>query len=449
MINFRACHALGIFLLLLSAPAALGAPPRPGDYLIASRAHGSILAVDPVTGIVRHTVSGPDLLDPMDPQPLIGEGPELGPAYRISIDALAGGSILARTCLNPASNGWGMHSVDPSSGDRSLIPGTDQPLWDECGDVMFDSASSAFASASGDFETSPVDHGRVLHIHLITNTQTLVSGDNRGDGLGMISPRAIARLDESTLLVLESNIPTGLGAGLFKVDIATGDRALLSWLTRGTSQRDMIIDNTSTENLTIGDDEGGAGPQINRQPRSVCVTPEGRILVGGASSFGSFFAGCILEVDPISGNRTLLVGDAIDQTTAAHLIVAPSNDPAFGRFQSPAGLINTPNGTIAFTELFDDSRLLEYSPEDNALHIRAELAQQLSTSDNLFSGLTIYWPDFNPGDLAPPFGVFDFDDIIAFLVAFNDQNPIADSALPHDVFDFDDVLAFLVAFGGG
>lgn len=52
-------------------------------------------------------------------------------------------------------------------------------------------------------------------------------------------------------------------------------------------------------------------------------------------------------------------------------------------------------------------------------------------------------------DLAPPFGVLDFDDILAFLTAFSSMDAAADFAPPQGVFDFDDILAFLVSFGDG
>jgi len=55
----------------------------------------------------------------------------------------------------------------------------------------------------------------------------------------------------------------------------------------------------------------------------------------------------------------------------------------------------------------------------------------------------------NDADLAEPFGVLDFDDVLTFLVAFGGMQPAADLAEPAGVFDFDDVLVFLVAFGGG
>lgn len=52
-------------------------------------------------------------------------------------------------------------------------------------------------------------------------------------------------------------------------------------------------------------------------------------------------------------------------------------------------------------------------------------------------------------DLAPPYGVLDFSDILAFLSAFGAMDPAADLAAPPGVWDFSDVLAFLNAYGAG
>ncbi len=54
-----------------------------------------------------------------------------------------------------------------------------------------------------------------------------------------------------------------------------------------------------------------------------------------------------------------------------------------------------------------------------------------------------------PADLAEPYGVLNFDDVLAFLVAFGAMDPAADLAPSFGDFNFDDVLAFLTAFGAG
>ncbi|MFI4896684.1 MAG: GC-type dockerin domain-anchored protein [Phycisphaerales bacterium JB059] len=55
----------------------------------------------------------------------------------------------------------------------------------------------------------------------------------------------------------------------------------------------------------------------------------------------------------------------------------------------------------------------------------------------------------NGADLASPYGVLDFTDIVAFLGAFGAMDPLADLAAPDGVFDFTDVVAFLGAYGAG
>ncbi len=54
-----------------------------------------------------------------------------------------------------------------------------------------------------------------------------------------------------------------------------------------------------------------------------------------------------------------------------------------------------------------------------------------------------------PADLAEPFCVLDFSDVLAYLTAFGAMDPAADLAEPVGVFNFSDVLAFLTAFGAG
>jgi len=55
----------------------------------------------------------------------------------------------------------------------------------------------------------------------------------------------------------------------------------------------------------------------------------------------------------------------------------------------------------------------------------------------------------NEADLAVPFDVLDFNDVLAYLTAFGAMEAQADLADPAGVFDFNDVLAFLTAFGAG
>jgi hypothetical protein len=52
-------------------------------------------------------------------------------------------------------------------------------------------------------------------------------------------------------------------------------------------------------------------------------------------------------------------------------------------------------------------------------------------------------------DLAEPFGLLDLADITAFIVAFQNSDPIADLAEPYGLFDLADITAFAIAFAAG
>ncbi len=50
-------------------------------------------------------------------------------------------------------------------------------------------------------------------------------------------------------------------------------------------------------------------------------------------------------------------------------------------------------------------------------------------------------------DLAEPFGELNFDDVVAFLLAFGNMEGVADLAMPFGQWDFSDVIAFLTEYG--
>ncbi len=55
----------------------------------------------------------------------------------------------------------------------------------------------------------------------------------------------------------------------------------------------------------------------------------------------------------------------------------------------------------------------------------------------------------NAADLAEPFDVLDFSDVVAFLTAFGAMAPEADLGAPFGQWDFTDIVLFLEAFGMG
>jgi len=93
---------------------------------------------------------------------------------------------------------------------------------------------------------------------------------------------------------------------------------------------------------------------------------------------------------------------------------------------------------------FNSNDVRKFAPDGTPLGVFASGAGL-----NLASGMAFVPPAPCPADLAEPFGVLDFSDVVAFLTAFGSMDPAADLAPPVGVFDFSDVVAFLGSFGAG
>ncbi len=107
----------------------------------------------------------------------------------------------------------------------------------------------------------------------------------------------------------------------------------------------------------------------------------------------------------------------------------------------------------------DDAEIAAYSPNDLAFNPDGDVIAFVTlrqTSDGAALGDAFIVIHVEPGstpcsaaDLAEPFGQLNFDDVIAFLVAFGNMDAAADLAEPFGQWNFDDVIAFLVVFGAG
>ncbi|MFI4897470.1 MAG: GC-type dockerin domain-anchored protein [Phycisphaerales bacterium JB059] len=87
--------------------------------------------------------------------------------------------------------------------------------------------------------------------------------------------------------------------------------------------------------------------------------------------------------------------------------------------------------------------------EGNAMHIGGSFSSVEGVSSNRVISVLGTSGGCNAADLAEPFGVLDFSDVVAFLGAFDGMQSEADLAEPFGTFDFSDVVAFLGAFAGG
>ncbi len=89
------------------------------------------------------------------------------------------------------------------------------------------------------------------------------------------------------------------------------------------------------------------------------------------------------------------------------------------------------------------------TPATYLIHVAGDATNNIQAYQLTVSVLALPMMGCNEADLAEPFDVLDFSDVVAFLSAFGAMNADADLAAPFGTFDFSDVVAFLGAFGAG
>ena len=156
----------------------------------------------------------------------------------------------------------------------------------------------------------------------------------------------------------------------------------------------------------------------------------------------------------------------LDLNTLPALVTITS--PAFSL--SPQPQIANIGDDVTFTAQFDDPTAQLFWEKDGQLLVQGLGSPTLTLTnvsesdagvyvcrantpcgifDSDPAALTISSAGCSPADLAEPFDILDFSDVLAFLTAFANQDPAADLSAPLGTFDFSDVLAFITDFSAG
>lgn len=95
------------------------------------------------------------------------------PAGHLSLDAMPGGGrLIARPSSN---NAWSVFLIDPANGNRTLVPGTDGPLWSTKGD-MLDLDEDTVLAIVDDFTANALSNGKTLRYKFSTGDTTVITG---------------------------------------------------------------------------------------------------------------------------------------------------------------------------------------------------------------------------------------------------------------------------------
>ena len=184
----------------------------------------------------------------------------------------------------------------------------------------------------------------------------------------------------------------------------------------------------------------------------VCRDPDSAIASTEALLMSTSGAGIPLFTQAYGGDRDE-AGDAVDLSTDGFVVGAHTDSFAFGGEDFYVLKTDAAGKTGCERDRIVDFQPLQ--PEIVQLQLRPEPRQENVTWqwDELHPNHPVEFVcDPNPcptcaAEFAPPFGVSDFSDVVAFLGLFAAMDPCADLAAPAGVWDFSDVVAFLSTFG--
>lgn len=350
--------------------------PHHLDLIVASRFYGSLIAVDRSTGMIRSIVTGTDVRDLS--LPVRGSGTALNGAQSGDIGISRDGRIFWK--LAPTTSTYGTYQVDPVSGNRSGLFGSGAAAHDSTGTPIVWNAKTLLLAADG-FNAGSSGNARVLRYGLPAGPTTILSGDLVGDGPRTFRARYMAAADATTVFVAETGTLGGVtnNPGIFRIDLQSGARTFISRLGKDTLNRKTVtggVLSAGTTPLTRG-----TGPVINGQVRSLLFR-QGKLYIGASSQKPDLsFVYCIIEVNPATGNRTLVVGTAlVDDGTGTNFVSQAASNAGAPPFDSPSGMLELPDSSIAFTSLFSYNTILRLMPETRELTMLADLGPQIATA---------------------------------------------------------------------
>lgn len=407
---------LGAGLILLSTSLCSPAhaeQPHHLDLLVASRAYGTLFAVDPATGLIRSNVTGPDLRIPA--KTVRGTGTLLANALSGDLGTSRDGRIFWKLSL--ASGNTATYQIAAATGNRTGLFGSGSAINDSNGQPLMLNAQTLLIGADG-FTQSYSQNSRVLRYPLPSGPVTNFSGDLVGDGVQLFRGRTLTFGDDHSLYVAEiGTLGTVTSGGVYKIDLSTGYRTLISRTGSLPLYRYYVTNGVQSPITDIWD--RGAGPVTNGQVRSI-VFRAGTLYIGVSSKVNNAFYSAILSIDIATGNREIIAGTALadDGLGSTLITVAPSN-PGAPAFDSASGLTLLADGTIAFSSLFTYNTICRLNPDTREVTLIADLGPQV-TADVRGSMLLTSLTQFTncPGDLNLD-GFVDDADFVLFVQSYN------------------------------
>ena len=240
-----------------------------GDIVVSDPRGGGLIKVDKNTG-ARTLISGFSFVSGTTR----GSGPSMGYPFAVRVEA--SGDILVSGSAGAFNAD--ILRIDPVTGNRTLLTGAGRGT----GPVPVGTAAMGLENGV----TYLADEtGQVVSVDAANGNRTLISGPTRGSGPSLVAPMSITSDSPDSVVVLDMEYRPSPSAGagaLIRVNLATGDRTVVSADLPSTGP-------TFTEPYDVQYD--------------ACLK-KFYVLQTGFSG-GPTLPGNVLEVDPVTGARTV------------------------------------------------------------------------------------------------------------------------------------------------
>ncbi len=192
------------------------------------------------------------------------------------------------------------------------------------------------------------------------------------------------------------------------------------------------------------------------------VTIESNLFSGGGGTSSGPVAGMAQMTGEISGqgagsyNLTITADAEASQPVGyqGSCFIGALGDGVILELSKPKSfnVVNARGGSVSITPTTGsiDGNVLSPGRYSVSFNCSASIAPgEAGQTQMLDWTLQLFEPGCSAADLAPPSGVLDFSDVVAFLTAFAGADDLADLAPPTGQWDFSDVVAYLGLFAAG
>lgn len=413
----------GMALAIAPAATLFAQTLQHGDLLVgfSGSNDGGIYVVDVASGTVKGLLSGKAMKLGWPPDPSRGTGPAISSLP--GIVTTRDGRIFA-SAISPSNTG--LVQIDAATGNRTLIAQGWPSLYGGAGALcLLDQHTVITGTLSSGTPPASPKLGALYRVDLATGVSTVIGGAALSDGAAFGFPMSIAARSRSQFFLADLHSFGNYGAALFRADLTNQSHMILSAPFTGLISRYVVTNGTASGSpQQFPAALFGTGPVCSDAAYRIGVI--GNDLYQVESSFSQGKGSGIIRIDHATGDRTLILGKALDEQ--GNILEAPpfAAPPGFGGMD-PAAIFESPTGEMLIAEWSPYGRLLAFDLHSRVLRVVTSFNDyfQTSTIQNIRT-MAIYTNC--PADINLD-GFADDADFVRFIAAY-DLLDCADESMP-------------------